>query len=116
MSQLNGEIRPWGKYEILLEKETYKVKRIIVKPKQRLSLQYHYKRSEVWVLVQGTALVTRGDDVIKCQKGDFIDIPTKAKHRVENIGEDDVIFIEIQNGSYLGEDDIVRLDDDYKRN
>lgn len=115
MNQEFGDTRPWGRYEVLLEEETYKVKRIIVKPKQRLSLQYHNKRSEVWIIVQGTALVTCGDKEIKSIKGEYISIPRQTKHRIENIGSDEVIFIEVQNGSYLGEDDIVRIEDDYNR-
>lgn len=110
-----GETRPWGSFEVILEEDNYKVKRINVKPKQRLSLQYHHHRDEVWVIVQGTGIITRGDDEIKCSKGDFVSIPSKAKHRVENTGSEDLIFIEVQNGSYLGEDDIVRLQDDYNR-
>lgn len=113
-SQLSDE-RPWGKFEVLLEEGTYKVKRITVKPKQRLSLQYHRQRSEVWVIVNGNGLVTRGDEEINCTVGNYISIPSLAKHRVENIGDDDLIFIEVQNGTYLGEDDIVRLKDDYSR-
>jgi len=115
MTKELGDTRPWGKYEILLEEDTYKVKRIFVKPKQRLSLQYHHKRSEVWIVVQGKAVITCGDDKIECQKGNFVHIPIKAMHRIENVGNEDVIFIEVQNGSYLGEDDIVRLEDDYNR-
>lgn len=115
MSQFNGEIRPWGSFEILLEGEAYKVKRLIVKPKQRLSLQYHLKRSEVWVVVQGKGLITRGEEVIECEKGAFIDIPLETKHRIENTGTEDFVIIEVQNGNYLGEDDIVRIQDDYQR-
>lgn len=112
---IESEVRPWGKYEVILEDKTYKVKRIFVNPGQRLSLQYHHKRSEIWTLVQGIALVTCGDEQIKYTKGDFVSIPVETIHRLENIGRDEVIFIEVQNGAYLEEDDIVRLDDDYNR-
>jgi mannose-6-phosphate isomerase-like protein (cupin superfamily) len=110
-----GDARPWGKYEVLIDEDNYKVKRIFVKPQQRLSLQYHNKRNEVWVIVNGKGIATRGDDLIEIQKGQFIEIPLGAKHRVENTGNVDLIFIEVQNGDYLGEDDIVRLEDDYNR-
>lgn len=112
---IDCDVRPWGKYEVILEGDTYKVKRIFVNQGQRLSLQYHHKRSEVWTLVQGSALVTCGDRQIECTKGDYISIPVETIHRLENIGREEVIFIEVQNGIYLGEDDIVRLDDDYNR-
>jgi mannose-6-phosphate isomerase len=115
MNTGNSDIRPWGKFEILLEESHYKVKKIEVKPGQRLSLQYHHKRSEVWVVVQGEGIITRGEDLIRVQKGSFVDIPIKAKHRVENTGSEMLVFIEVQNGEYLGEDDIVRIEDDYKR-
>lgn len=112
---IDSDVRPWGKYEVILEDKTYKIKRIFVNPGQRLSLQYHHQRSEIWTIVQGTALVTCGEEKISCTKGDFISIPVEKVHRLENTGTDEVIFIEVQNGSYLGEDDIVRLDDDYNR-
>lgn len=110
-----GDTRPWGKYEVIVEEPNYKVKRIIVKPKQRLSLQYHHYRNEVWVIVEGKAIVTSGDKEIFCEKGQFIEIPAKTKHRIQNPDETDLVFIEVQNGDYLGEDDIVRIEDDYNR-
>jgi mannose-6-phosphate isomerase len=116
MSSAFGEERPWGKYEVLLEEDTYKVKRIIVKPGQRLSLQYHEHRSEVWVVVDGKAIITCGKDEIPVEKGQFVSIPEGTRHRIENPEKRDLVFVEVQNGNYLGEDDIVRLEDDYKRN
>ena len=110
------EERPWGSFEHLLDCEYCKVKRIIVKPEQRLSYQYHYKRSECWVIVQGAATVTLDDKIHTFVEGDVVQIDCETKHRVENKSEQDLIFIETQTGTYFGEDDIVRIEDDYGRN
>lgn len=111
-----GPLRPWGRYEILFETETSKVKRIIVKPKQRLSYQYHEKRKEAWTIIQGTAVVTVNDQEKNYQVGDTLIINPGDKHRVTNPDDSqDMIFIEVQTGTYFGEDDIVRLEDDYNR-
>lgn len=107
--------RPWGTYTILEESENYKIKRIVVKPGKRLSLQKHYHRSEHWIVVSGTALVTLGDKVITIRPNESTYIPIGETHRLENPGKVDVVLIEAQVGSYLGEDDIVRLQDDFKR-
>tara|TARA_R110000796_G_scaffold138172_1_gene254234 strand:+ start:453 stop:791 length:339 start_codon:yes stop_codon:yes gene_type:complete len=109
------EYRPWGYYEILKEKTNYKVKRITVKPGERLSYQYHHKRSEVWTIVSGEAHVTLNDEVFHYLYGETIIIPQGTKHRVLNKGLDNLVFIEVQHGSYFGEDDIVRIEDDYNR-
>ena len=110
------EERPWGKFENLLDSEYCKVKRITVKPAQRLSYQYHHKREEVWTIVLGFGTVTMDGIESWFKKGDVIKIPTKAKHRIQNMStEHDLVFIEVQNGTYFGEDDIVRLEDDYNR-
>ena len=109
------EERPWGSFENLLDTEYCKVKRIIVKPGQRLSYQFHYKRSEVWVIVQGTAIVTLDGEDIEYTNGQIVDIPVRTKHRVRNDSNEDLIFIETQTGTYFGEDDIVRIEDDYGR-
>jgi mannose-6-phosphate isomerase len=109
------EYRPWGYYEILKEKTNYKVKRITVKPGERLSYQYHHKRSEVWTIVSGKATITLDGDTASYLYGDTILISQGTKHRVENKGQDDLVFIEVQHGSYFGEDDIVRIEDDYNR-
>ena len=109
------EERPWGSFEHLLEEGYCKVKRIIVKPGQRLSYQYHHKRSECWVVVQGEAVVTLDDKVSVYKTQQIVEIPVGMKHRVENKSKKDLIFIETQTGTYFGEDDIVRLDDDYDR-
>ena len=114
------EKRPWGSFEHLLDEEYCKVKRIIVKPGQRLSYQYHHKRSECWVVVQGRATVTLDDKEFEYESGNqfgnIVNIPVGTKHRVRNDEEIDLIFIETQTGTYFGEDDIVRLEDDYGRN
>ena len=109
------EHRPWGCYEILHEEKNCKVKKITVKPGQRLSYQYHNKRGEVWTVVQGKATMTLDDVVEHYYYGETILIPQGTKHRVENKGQDDLVFIEVQHGSYFGEDDIVRIEDDYNR-
>jgi mannose-1-phosphate guanylyltransferase len=107
--------RPWGTYASLKEEDGYKVKRITVKPGESLSLQYHHQRAEHWVVVQGTALVQIGDVEHKTLPGEYRYIPLKEKHRLTNVGKDELVLIEVQCGSYLGEDDIVRLADTYGR-
>ena len=107
--------RPWGSYTVLEEAATFKVKRIEVLPGKRLSYQKHSQRAEHWFVVQGTAKVTLDDNEITVRTGESIDIPIGSAHRVENPGQEDLIFIEVQRGNYLGEDDIVRLQDDYGR-
>jgi len=107
--------RPWGTYTVLEESESYKIKRIVVKPGKRLSLQKHYHRSEHWIVVSGTAIVTLGDREITLKPNESTYIPIGETHRLENPGKIDVVLIEAQVGSYLGEDDIVRLKDDYER-
>ncbi len=107
--------RPWGTYATLKEEGGYKVKRITVKPGEALSLQYHHQRAEHWVVVQGTAIVQIGDEEYRTLPGQYRYIPLKEKHRLTNIGEDELVLIEVQCGGYLGEDDIVRLADTYGR-
>ena len=107
--------RPWGSYTVLEEGPGYKVKRVTVNAGGRLSLQLHHKRSEHWVVIAGTARVTRGEDVFDLQIGQSTAIPVETKHRLENPGRDTLHIIEVQNGPYLGEDDIIRFKDDYGR-
>lgn len=107
--------RPWGTYTVLEEDRGFKVKRIEVLPGKRLSYQKHAQRAEHWFVVEGTAKVTLDGEEIMVRAGEAIDIPIGAAHRVENPDEGNLIFIEVQRGSYLGEDDIVRLQDDYGR-
>jgi mannose-6-phosphate isomerase len=107
--------RPWGSYTVLEEGSTFKVKRIEVLPGKRLSYQKHSQRAEHWFVVEGTAKVTLDDRDLLIGTGEAIDIPIGSAHRVENPGTEDLIFIEVQRGKYLGEDDIVRLEDDFGR-
>ena len=109
------EERPWGSFEILIDNPLYKVKRIVVNPGQRLSDQYHNKRDENWVIVQGRALVKIDDDYRIYEVGESVYIPRFAPHRVKCEGDEDLVFIETQTGEYFGEDDIVRIEDDYDR-
>ncbi|MGA2208003.1 MAG: phosphomannose isomerase type II C-terminal cupin domain [Acidimicrobiales bacterium] len=107
--------RPWGTYVVLDEAADHKIKRIVVHPRKRLSLQVHRHRSEHWFVVAGSGEVTVGDVVSKVGPGDSIDIPVEVAHRAENTGDIDLMFIEVQHGESFGEDDIVRLQDDYGR-
>lgn len=107
--------RPWGTFTVLDEGENFKVKRIEVLPGKRLSYQKHAQRAEHWFVVQGTAKVTLDDRELNVSAGEAIDIAVGSAHRVENPGEELLVFIEVQRGSYLGEDDIVRLQDDFGR-
>lgn len=107
--------RPWGTYTILDESNGYKVKRIVVKPGKRLSLQKHYHRSEHWIVVSGTATVTRGEDEYLVRANESTYIPMGEMHRLENVGRIPLVMIEAQVGEYVGEDDIVRISDDFKR-
>ena len=107
--------RPWGTYATLKQEDGYQVKRITVAPGQKLSLQYHHKRAEHWVVTQGKAIVQVGDEEFETGPGEYQYIPLGEKHRLTNIGEAELVLIEVQVGSYLGEDDIVRLDDAYGR-
>lgn len=107
--------RPWGFYVVLSDEHDHKVKRIVVYPVKRLSLQRHSHRSEHWHVVNGEALVSLNDREIPLKKGESVDIPVGSAHRIENTGTEDLVFIEIQRGDYFGEDDIERLEDDFGR-
>jgi mannose-6-phosphate isomerase len=109
------ELRPWGSFTILEEGKGYKIKRIDVKPGHRLSLQMHHHRSEHWIVVAGTAKVECGDATIVLGSNQSTYVPQCTTHRLENPGVIPLILIEVQNGEYLGEDDIVRFQDDYSR-
>jgi len=116
MNKEDESIRPWGYYEILLDADYCKVKRIFVKPNQRLSYQYHHKRQEAWTVVSGVARITIDGDTKDYFPGDTVLIPLGAKHRMANPEDDkEMILIEVQTGTYFGEDDIVRVQDDYDR-
>lgn len=107
--------RPWGTYTALKEETSYKVKRITVRPGASLSLQYHHQRAEHWVVVQGRGIVQIGDVEHETFPGEYRYIPLKEKHRLTNIGNEELVLIEVQCGEYLGEDDIVRIADTYGR-
>jgi mannose-6-phosphate isomerase len=113
--ELESDRRPWGTYTVLAGDERHKVKRIVVWPGKRLSYQRHARRSEHWFIVQGTGLVTLDGIQSEVGAGQSIDIPVGSDHRIENRTDSDVVFVEVQHGEYFGEDDIVRLDDDFGR-
>lgn len=107
--------RPWGNFTVLDEADGYKVKRIEVLPGKRLSYQKHAQRAEHWFIVAGAAKVTLDGKDIFLHPGEYVDIAIGQAHRIENPGQERVVFIEVQRGGYLGEDDIVRLQDDFGR-
>ncbi|MCE5249723.1 phosphomannose isomerase type II C-terminal cupin domain [bacterium] len=109
------EHRPWGYYIVLADEPDHKVKQIVVYPGKRLSLQSHRRRSEHWHVVSGEAIVTLDDRHVPRKAGESVDIPLGARHRVENSGAENLVFVEIQRGDYFGEDDIERYEDDFGR-
>ena len=106
--------RPWGFYENIFEEHSYKLKRLVVRPHQRLSLQYHYKRCEHWVVVQGHGKIILGEDTLHAYPGKYFYIPTKVNHRIM-ASEEGLTIIEVQVGDECTEEDIVRIEDDYDR-
>jgi mannose-6-phosphate isomerase len=113
--ELDWENRPWGSWHVIDVDKGYKIKRIHVKPGKRLSYQTHEHRSEHWVVVYGIATCIIDGDVIIAGPGESVDVPLGAKHRLANEGTEELVIVEVQRGSYTGEDDIVRLEDDYGR-
>ncbi len=111
----NFELKPWGYFKVLLEEDFHKVKKICVYPNQQLSYQSHQNRNECWVITKGSAEVTLENEKMKLSKGQSIYINKNQKHRIANIGDEHLVFIEVQTGSYFGEDDITRFEDDYGR-
>jgi len=107
--------RPWGYYEILADFPDHKVKRIVVYPGKRLSLQRHAHRAEQWTVVRGSPIVVLDGQEIRLRQGESVHIPVGARHRIWNPGEGEVVFIEVQTGTYFGEDDIERFEDDFVR-
>ena len=107
--------RPWGKYDSIDRGKGYQVKRITVKPGAKLSVQMHHHRAEHWIVVSGTAKVTNGEETFLLSENESTYIPVGVIHALENPGEEDLEIIEVQSGSYLGEDDIVRFEDKYGR-
>lgn len=111
----NKTDRPWGNYIIIESELNYKVKKITVNPGQRLSYQFHNKRSESWTIIQGSGIMVMNDNEYQVNYGDSIQIPVKSKHRIHNNTDNLLVFIEVQTGEYFGEDDIIRIKDDYNR-
>jgi len=108
--------RPWGSFEVLLTEKNYQVKKLIINPNQKISLQKHKHRSEHWVVVKGNASVTKNNKVYNLKKNYSIDIPKETKHRIENKEKTPLVIIEIQTGNKLLENDIIRFEDIYNRN
>lgn len=115
MQNTDQSVRPWGSYDVLAAAEDHKVKTITVLPGKRLSYQTHARRSEHWFVVRGTGVVTLDGRDLPVQAGSAVDVPTGVAHRVENTGDGELLFVEVQRGDYFGEDDIVRLEDDFGR-
>ena len=107
--------RPWGNYEVLSDEPSHKVKRLTVEPGQRLSYQRHAKRAEHWFVVGGEGVATLDGVERTVAVGSAVDVPVGTAHRIESTGSEPLVLIEVQLGSYFGEDDIERLDDDYGR-
>ena len=112
---LDSEERPWGSWHVIDVADGYKIKRIHVNPGSRLSLQTHEHRSEHWVVIQGTATAVVDDETSLVHTGESIDVALGAKHRLGNDGDVELVIVEVQLGSYTGEDDICRHEDDYGR-
>jgi len=113
--ELDSDVRPWGTWHVLDAGPGWKVKRIVVSPGSRLSYQTHERRSEHWAVVAGTATCLLDGLTVVLTAGQTVDVPVGTAHRLANLHDDDLVVIEVQRGDYLGEDDIVRLDDDYGR-
>ena len=115
MITIESEERPWGRFFVLHDEPNYKIKRIEVDPGGRLSYQYHNKRSEAWTIIEGVGSITLDCKIKEHTEGETVLIPQGVKHRIENKATKKIVFIEVQTGSYFGEDDIVRIEDDYNR-
>ena len=116
MISIESEERPWGRFFVIHDQPKYKLKRIEVDPGGRLSYQYHHKRSEAWTIIDGVGDITLNGVTKEYKVGETILIPQGVKHRIENKKSEKVVFIEVQTGTYFGEDDIVRYEDKYSRN
>ncbi len=108
-------IRPWGDFYNIIENSEFKIKKICVSPNQAPSYQYHFKREEYWVVLSGEGELKLDGEIIKVSRGSFFKIKKEQKHQIKNTGQTDLVFIEVQLGEYFGEDDIVRLEDNYGR-
>ena len=115
MISIESEDRPWGRFYVLHDEASYKLKRMELDLGGRLSHQYHHKRSEAWTIVEGTGSINLNGKIKDYSSGEIIIIPQGVKHRIENNGMKKVIFIEVQTGTYFEEDDIVRIEDDYNQ-
>ena len=115
MMSIEMEERPWGRFFVLHDEPKYKLKRIEVDPGERLSYQYHQNRSEVWIIVEGIGTITLDGKIKDYKEGETVLIPQGVKHRIQNNNSFKVVLIEVQTGSYFGEDDIIRIEDDYNR-
>ena len=111
----DDSIRPWGHYHVLSDGDGYKTKSITVKPGKRLSYQKHARRSEHWFVVRGEGTVVLNGMSSDVRAGSAVDVPVGVAHRIANTGDEDLVFVEVQHGEYFGEDDIVRLEDDFGR-
>jgi len=112
---LEHDERPWGSYTVLADEPDFKVKKMVVLPGKRLSYQRHARRSEHWFVVGGTGQVVLDGRVSGIAPGVAVDVPLETAHRIENTGKDPLVFVEVQHGDYFGEDDIVRIEDDFGR-
>lgn len=112
---MQQEERPWGKFEILADEPSHKVKRLTINPRQAISYQYHSRRDECWTVIEGEGIVTLNDDEVPVMATSHVFIPAGAKHRILNNTDAPLVLIEVQLGTYFGEDDIVRLSDAYGR-
>ena len=115
MKKLETSERPWGRYVVISDEPNYKLKRIEVNPGHRLSYQYHNQRSEVWTIVQGSGEIIIDGKKSTIRYGECVKINKHSKHRIINNSDSVLVFIEVQTGTYFGEDDIVRIEDDYNR-
>lgn len=109
------EERPWGSFEVVDRSDLHQTKRLVVRPGHRFSYQTHRFRAEHWFIVGGSGIVTLDDEDVRVQVGDAVDIPIGCRHRATNDGVEDLVFVEVQTGTYFGEDDIQRIADDYGR-
>jgi mannose-6-phosphate isomerase len=110
-----SELRPWGGFDVLSDDDSHKVKRLTVEPGQRLSYQRHAQRAEHWFILSSEGIVTIDGEAHRVVAGSAIDVPMGSAHRIENTGPIALVLIEVQHGTYFGDDDIERLDDDYGR-
>ena len=112
---MDHDVRPWGHYDVLYDGDDFKTKVITVRPGKRLSYQKHARRSEHWFVVTGSGSVVLDGEIRSVHAGCAVDVPVGVPHRIHNTGDEDLVFVEVQHGDYFGEDDIVRLEDDFGR-